>query len=104
MGDLKYTVIVRPGAKAESDALRVFEQRKITNAIRENLIHEPKSETRNKKLLKGLIPAFEHELPVYVLKVGEYRVVYDVDEEKQAVFVRAVRRKTGGMTTEEITR
>ena len=104
MADFKYTVIVRPPAKAEIDALRVFDQRKITNAIRANLIHEPKTEARNKKLLRGLIPAFEHELPVYELKVGEYRVVYDVNDQKQAVFVRAVRRKSGGMTTEEITR
>jgi mRNA-degrading endonuclease RelE of RelBE toxin-antitoxin system len=104
LGDLRYTVIVRPPAKAEIDALRVFDQRKITNAIRANLIHEPKTETRNKKLLRGLLPAFEHELPVYELKIGEYRVLYDVNDEKHAVFVRAVRRKSGGMTTEEITR
>jgi len=104
LANIKYTVVVRSPAKAEIDALRVFDQRKITNAIRANLIHDPRTETRNKKLLKGLVPAFEHELPVYELKVGEYRVVYDVNDEKHAVFVRAVRRKAGGMTTEEIMR
>ncbi len=104
MADVKYSVIVHLPAKAEIDALRVFEQRKITNAIRTNLMYEPKAATLNKKILRGLIPAFEHDLPVYELKVGQYRVIYDVNDEKQAVFVRAVRRKTGGMTTEEITR
>ena len=104
MANFKYRVIVRPQAKAEIEVLRVFDQRKITDAIKANLIDEPKTETRNKKLLRGLIPAFEHEPPVYELKVGEYRVLYDVTDERQVVFVRAVRRKSGGMTTEEITR
>jgi mRNA-degrading endonuclease RelE of RelBE toxin-antitoxin system len=104
LADVKYTVIVRPPAKAEIDALRVFDQRKITDTIRRNLIIDPKTETRNKKLLRGLTPAFEREPPVYELKVGEYRVLYDVNDQKLAVFVRAVRKKSGGMTTEEITR
>jgi len=39
--------------------------------------------------------------PVWQLRVGEFRVFYDVDEEQEAVIVRAVRWK-GRKITEEI--
>jgi mRNA-degrading endonuclease RelE of RelBE toxin-antitoxin system len=40
--------------------------------------------------------------PVWELRVGEYRVFYDVDEVGGQVVVRAVRRKPPHKTTEEI--
>jgi len=40
--------------------------------------------------------------PVWQLRVGEYRVFYDVDREEMAVYVRAVRLKPPHKTTEEI--
>jgi mRNA-degrading endonuclease RelE of RelBE toxin-antitoxin system len=36
------------------------------------------------------------------LRVGKYRVFYDVDEPAQRVIVRAIRAKPPGRTTEEI--
>jgi len=41
-------------------------------------------------------------VPIWELRVGEFRVFYDVDEEAQTVFVRAVRHKPPHKTTEEI--
>jgi ParE-like toxin of type II ParDE toxin-antitoxin system len=38
---------------------------------------------------------------VWQLRIGDFRVFYDVDEERQAVIVRAIRRK-GTKATEEI--
>ncbi len=59
-------------------------------------------ETRNKKKLVGLVPPWEHVEPVWELRVGEFRVFYDVDEVEARVVVRAVRRKPPHKATEEI--
>ena len=47
-------------------------------------------------------PAFEHAAPVWELRVGEFRVFYDGQPKEGIVFVRAIRRKSGGKTTAEI--
>ncbi len=63
---------------------------------------QPTTETRNKKILVGLTPPWEHVPPVWELRVGQYRVFYDVDVAEQRVAVRVVRRKGPDNTTEEI--
>ena len=50
----------------------------------------------------GLTPPWEHVEPVWELRVGEFRVFYDVSEEESRVIVRAIRRKPPHKTTEEI--
>jgi mRNA-degrading endonuclease RelE of RelBE toxin-antitoxin system len=99
-----YAVVIRPEAQAELAALRVFDRRKVTDAIRAGLLHDPFAANRNRKPLPGLVPAFEHVPPVWELRVGEYRVFYDGDEASRTVYVRAVRHKPSGATAEEITR
>ena len=42
------------------------------------------------------------EPPIWELRVGDYRVFYDVAPAEQVVYVRAVRRKPAGKTTEDI--
>ena len=56
----------------------------------------------NKKIVVGLKPPWEHEEPVWELRVGPFRVFYDVNEAEQSVVIRAVREKTPHRTTEEI--
>lgn len=58
--------------------------------------------TKNRKILVSLIPPFEVVPPVWELRVGDHRVFYDVAEEEEAVYVRAVRHKPPHRTTEEI--
>jgi hypothetical protein len=52
--------------------------------------------------LTGLIPPWEYIEPVWELRVGEYRVFYDVDEHSSLVMIRAIRYKPVHKTTEEI--
>jgi len=59
-------------------------------------------ETRNHKMLPGLQPPWDQELPIWELRVGEYRVFYDVQEQARLVTVRAIRLKSPHKTTEEI--
>ena len=66
------------------------------------MTYEPTQQTRNKKILIGLTPPWEYIEPVWELRIGQYRVFYDVDEEAAIVFVRAIRHKPPHKTTEEI--
>ena len=81
---------------------RAFDRNRILKAIEEQLSREPCVETRNRKALVNLIPPFEAVPPVWELRIGDYRIFYDVDEDKGIVCVRAVRRKPPHKTTEEI--
>jgi mRNA-degrading endonuclease RelE of RelBE toxin-antitoxin system len=74
---------------------------RILNAVEEKLRLEPARQDRRRKVLVGLVPPWDQVRPVWQLRVGEFRVFYDVDEEQDAVIVRAVRRK-GRKMTEEI--
>jgi len=51
--------------------------------------------------LVGLVPPWEHVPPVWELRIGEYRVFYDIDEKAKLVMVRAIRHKPPHKTTEE---
>ncbi|HUY33318.1 MAG TPA: type II toxin-antitoxin system RelE/ParE family toxin [Pirellulales bacterium] len=82
--------------------LRAHHRKRILDQIDEQLTHQPTEETRNKKIVRGLVPPWEHEEPVWELRVGEFRVFYDVNEEKARVTVRAIRQKPLHKTTEEI--
>jgi mRNA-degrading endonuclease RelE of RelBE toxin-antitoxin system len=50
----------------------------------------------------NLIPPWSEELPVWELRVGDYRIFYDVSEEEELVYVRAIRKKPPDKRTEEI--
>lgn len=73
--------------------MRLFDRRRILTAIETQLGHVPTHESRNRKQLRGLVPPFEAVPPIWELRVGGYRIFYDVDEEERRVYVRAVRRK-----------
>lgn len=59
-------------------------------------------QTRNRKPIYGLEPPWEHEEPIWELRIGRHRVFYDVDESARLVIVRALRSKPAHSTTEEI--
>ena len=82
--------------------LRARERQRILDEIERKLSHEPTRPTKHLKQLRKLLPPFEAVPPIWQLRVGDYRVFYDVAEEDRQVFVRAVRRKPPHLTTEEI--
>jgi mRNA-degrading endonuclease RelE of RelBE toxin-antitoxin system len=97
-----YTIVYAEGVSDELKALRLVDRRRVLARIDEQLLHEPAQETRNKKIVVGLNPPWQHEEPVWELRVGDFRVFYDVNEAELLVTVRAVRRKPPHRTTEEI--
>jgi mRNA-degrading endonuclease RelE of RelBE toxin-antitoxin system len=88
---------------AQLQAIKPFYRRRIVDSIDQQLMHEPTVETRNRKVLTGLEPDFEHDEPVWELRVGRYRVYYDVNEAAKTVVVLAIREKPPHVTTEQIT-
>ncbi len=97
-----FSIEYAEGVADDLAALRPFDRNRLLDQIQEQLTHQPTTETRNKKILAGLIPPWNHEPPVWELRVGEYRVFYDVDDAEDRVIVRAVRHKPPHTATEEI--
>jgi mRNA-degrading endonuclease RelE of RelBE toxin-antitoxin system len=79
-----------------------FHRVQIVAAIEKQLGRTPGVATRNQKPLVNLIPPWPADPPVWELRVGAYRVFYDVDADRTVVSVRAIQRKAGGRTTEGI--
>lgn len=97
-----YEVVFSEGVEKDLKRIRGYDRNLVLAAIEGQLIYSPEVETRNRKLLVNLVPSFEAVPPIWELRVGEYRVFYDVDEEDRKVYVRAVRRKPRHKTAEEI--
>jgi mRNA-degrading endonuclease RelE of RelBE toxin-antitoxin system len=97
-----YTIEYTEEAAENLRRVRVFERQRILDAIDRRLSQTPTQPTRNRKILVGLEPPWEHEEPIWELRIGQYRVFYDANEVDQRVVVRAVRRKLPRQTTEDI--
>ena len=89
-------------ALEELQAIRTFDQRRLIAEIREQLTDQPSVPTRRRKCLVDLTPSFEHELPVWELRVGRFRIFYDVQDDEKCVHVRAVRPKGPSQRTGDI--
>jgi mRNA-degrading endonuclease RelE of RelBE toxin-antitoxin system len=90
------------GVEKDLRNIRIYYRNQILDAIEQQLAHEPNTRTRNRKLLENLIPPWQTLAPIWELRVGEYRVLYDVSVTESVVYVRAVRRKPRGTKTEDI--
>ena len=80
----------------------VHVQVRVLDEIERQLSFEPAVQTRNRKMLMSLVPPWDAEPPVWELRVGEYRVFYDVLAGEKTVCVRAVLKKPHDKRTEEI--
>lgn len=80
----------------------IYYRNPIVDSIEEQLVHEPATATRNRKLLENLTPPWQTVEPIWELRVGEYRVFYDVSLTESIVYIRAVRKKPRGTKTEDI--
>lgn len=97
-----YEIIYVESIADDLKRLQAGQRKQILNRIERQLTHEPTRQTRNRKLLAGLVPPWEYVEPVWELRIGEYRVFYDVDETAAVVIIRAIRHKPPHKTTEEI--
>ncbi|MBM4423334.1 MAG: addiction module toxin RelE [Chloroflexi bacterium] len=77
-------------AVEDLESLRKFEQKQVLDEIDAQLTYEPNVETRNRKRLRP------NDIAEWELRVGRFRVFYDVREEVSIVKVEAIGYKAGG--------
>ena len=97
-----FTIVFAERVQEDLKGLRAYDRRLLLDAIEGQLIHKPNVATTQRKLLHHLVPPFEAIPPIWQLRVGAFRVFYDVSEEERRVYVRAVRRKPPHLKTEEV--
>jgi mRNA-degrading endonuclease RelE of RelBE toxin-antitoxin system len=89
-------------AFADLSQLPVFQQRRVRDALARELAVNPTAHSRRRKpLAPGEAIPWEHQPPVWELRIGDYRAFYDVDASARCVAVRAIRHK-GRKQTKEI--
>jgi mRNA-degrading endonuclease RelE of RelBE toxin-antitoxin system len=96
-----FVILYDEAAEEDLRAFRPYEVRRLMDQVDTRLTKDPTTPSRQRKLLEGLVPPWDSVRPVWQLRVGDFRVFYDVDEKQQEVIVRAIRRK-GTKTTKEI--
>ena len=96
-----FAIEIHEDALAELEKLRAFHRNRILDDIEEQLAHEPCKLTRRRKILESVEPPWDQVGPVWQLRVGDYRVFYDVLEDEKLVIVQAVRRKPQHKTTKK---
>ncbi len=84
-----YQIDYSEGAKRDLKSFRKFEQEYILDEVDTNLQYEPNIETRNRKRLDP------NEIADWELRLGKFRVLYDIEEEVKIVAIQAVGVKIG---------
>ncbi len=85
-----YEIKFAEDVSKDLEELKAFKRKEILDRIDEELLNEPTRETRNKKILADVEPPWPFKEPLRELRVGEYRVFYDVDvAESQVSFERS---------------
>lgn len=97
-----YTIRFAAPVLEDLKRLSPYRRNIILEAIEAQLSHEPTLPAKQRKLLVNLIPPWDAVPPVWELRVGEYRVFYDVSEADRIVNVRGIRKKPPEKRTEEI--
>lgn len=87
MFDIQFTTEAREDVKS----LRKADQVAVITAVESQLVHDANHPTRNRKKLKP------NPIAEWELRVGEFRVFYNVDEPQQAVRVVAIGFKVGNV-------
>ena len=84
-----YLIDYTEDAKRDLTYFRKFEQKYILDEVDRNLQYEPTVETRNRKLLDP------NDIADWELRLGKFRVLYDVEVEVKIVAIQAVGFKIG---------
>lgn len=97
-----YRIYFSKGVEDDFAEITAFHRKIILSSIEKKLKYEPAKPTKTRKLLKGITPPWNAVPPIWELRIGNYRVFYDVSEMENTVYIRAVKAKPQDKTTEEI--
>ncbi len=84
MGDPTFEIVISEDAIEDLKVLKKPERTTILDGLTPQLAREPTTETRNRNPLRP------NELSKWELRIGIYRVFYDVDDENSKVLIKAV--------------
>lgn len=84
-----YQIEYTEDAEQDLKSFRKSERKYLVDEIDANLQYEPTVETRNRKRLRP------NDIADWELRIGKYRVLYDVEEEVMIVAIQAVGIKLG---------
>ncbi|MBI3362588.1 MAG: type II toxin-antitoxin system RelE/ParE family toxin [Chloroflexi bacterium] len=84
-----YEIEFTPEALKDLKSLGKSEQREVIEAIESQLKHEPTVETRNRKKLRP------NDVAEWELRIGRFRVFYNVDDAVHVVSIEAIGFKVG---------
>ena len=82
-----YRIEVTEEAKTDLSHYTAFERNLIVSQIREQLSEQPEVETKNRKQLR------DNPIACWELRVGKFRVFYEVDEARKLVVIVSVGHK-----------
>ena len=82
---MPFEIILAPEANADLRGIRAFHRSEILDAIDAHLQYAPTNLSRSRIKRLRLIDS-----PAYRLRVGDYRVYYDVNEDAQTVNILRV--------------
>ncbi len=86
---MPYRIAFSRNSLSHLQAFTAREQRIIRDALIEQLSNEPTVPTRNRKEMRP------NWLAIWELRIGDFRVYYDVDEDESIVDIRAIGIKEG---------
>ena len=86
---MAFTIALSRSAEEDLAWFRKYDRHQVRDAFITQLAHQPLQETRNRKKLRP------NQLAKWELRVGKFRVFYDVDEADALVKVRAIGYKEG---------
>ncbi|MDZ7361856.1 MAG: type II toxin-antitoxin system RelE/ParE family toxin [candidate division KSB1 bacterium] len=86
-----YEIEFTPEALEDLKALKKFEQKAIIEGIEIQLAHAPTKQTRNRKKLRP------NDVAEWELRIGKFRVFYNVYDEQFIVSIEAAGLKIGNL-------
>ncbi|OQX28320.1 MAG: hypothetical protein BWK80_00910 [Desulfobacteraceae bacterium IS3] len=81
---MKYKIEITEDVKTDLSWFKAQERKEILTGIKEQLLHEPMKETRNRKKLR------DNSVAPWELRLGKYRIFYQVDNDIVTVVVISV--------------
>ena len=88
---MTFTIALSRSAEGDLAWFRKFDRQRIRDALAAQLTQQPVLETRNRKKLRP------NQLAKWELRIGKFRVFYDLDEAEALVKVVAVGYKEGNL-------
>src|ERR1051326_5497335 len=98
---MTHKIELTQNSETELNEVKKRDRNIILDEIDKQLVDQPTTSTKNRKCLGTVEAGFDYDPPLWELRVDQYRVFYDVDNERQIVNIRAIRQKSAKQRTKD---